>query len=85
MSETAVLSALASALEAVGVDDAADRLAESQEITFEELEIDSLAVIEVVARISTECGIDIPDDELGNFRSPADIVEYCTQPTAKAA
>ena len=54
MLDLAILPALASALEAVGVDDAATRLAESPEITFDELGVDSLAVIEIVARLAAE-------------------------------
>jgi acyl carrier protein len=79
MTESAVLPVLASALEAVGVDDATARLAESSDVTFDQLDVDSLGVIEIVARLSTEWGIDIPDEELATFHSPADILAYCGQ------
>jgi acyl carrier protein len=82
MPEPAINTVLASALEAIGVDDAAARLATSPELTFDELDVDSLAVIEVVARLSSECGVDIPDDELSTLRSPADLLARCHDLTA---
>jgi acyl carrier protein len=85
MTESALLHALTSALEAVGVGEAAARLTESSDATFDQLDVDSLGVIEIVARLSTECGIDIPDDELAKFHSPADILAYCGQRSIRAA
>ncbi len=85
MNESAIPHLLASALESVGVEDALARLAASSDVTFEQLDVDSLGIIEIVARVSTESGIEIPDDELATFHSPADILAYCSQATANAA
>jgi acyl carrier protein len=85
MTESAILHVLTSALEAVGVEDAPARLAGSSDVTFEQLDVDSLGVIEIVARLSTECGIDIPDEELATFQSPADILVYCGDAAINAA
>ena len=85
MTETATLHLLASALESVGVEDALAHLAGSSDVTFEQLDVDSLGVIEIVARISTESGIEIPDEALTTFHAPADILTYCSQVTAHAA
>jgi acyl carrier protein len=85
MTESAIPHLLASALESVGVEDAVARLAGSSDVTFEQLDVDSLGIIEIVARISTESGIEIPDEELAKLHSPADILAYCSKAPAQAA
>ena len=85
MLDPVILPALARALEAVGVDDAATRLADSPDVTFDELGVDSLAVIEIVARLAAEGVVDIPDEELTHLHGPGDIVAYRGRAAAPAA
>ena len=42
----------------------------------EDLEADSLDLVEVIMSIEDEFGLEIPDDKLDNFKTVADVVDY---------
>ena len=42
----------------------------------EDLEADSLDLVEVMMSIEDEFGLEIPDDKLDNFKTVADVVDY---------
>lgn len=42
----------------------------------EDLEADSLDAVEIAMAIEDEFGIQVPDDDLGMFKSVGDIVHY---------
>jgi minimal PKS acyl carrier protein len=76
MNESTLLAALVAGLEAVGVDGAAAVLAERPGVTFADLDVDSLGVIEIAARIEDECGIAVPDADLDDLDSPAAVLDH---------
>ena len=43
---------------------------------FEELDFDSLAIMEIAARIKQEFGLVIPDTEIGNLKTPQVMVDF---------
>ena len=42
----------------------------------EDLEADSLDLVEVMMSIEDEFGLEIPDDMLDNFKTVSDVVDY---------
>lgn len=42
----------------------------------EDLDIDSLTMVEIAIRTEEEFGVSIPDDELSNFKTVGDAVNY---------
>lgn len=42
----------------------------------EDLGVDSLDVVEMLVSIEEETGITVPDDEIMNFKTIGDVVEY---------
>ena len=42
----------------------------------EDLEADSLDVVDLVMTIEDEFGLEVPDEEIENFRSVGDVVRY---------
>jgi minimal PKS acyl carrier protein len=49
------------------------------DITFEELGYDSLAVLEMAARIRQEYGVPMPDEAVEEMKTPLDAVDYMNQ------
>lgn len=45
----------------------------------EDLGADSLDVVELVMNLEDECGVDIPDDDVGGLKSVGDVVDYITK------
>ena len=42
----------------------------------EDFEADSLAVVDLVMSIEDEFGLEVPDDQIENFRTVGDVVRY---------
>lgn len=42
----------------------------------EDFEADSLDVVDLVMSIEDEFGLEVPDDQIENFRTVADVVRY---------
>ena len=42
----------------------------------EDLEADSLDVVDLVMSIEDEYGLEVPDDQIENFRTVGDVVRY---------
>ncbi|MEN9923735.1 MAG: acyl carrier protein [Actinomycetota bacterium] len=42
----------------------------------EDLEIDSLAMVEIAMEVEKSLGIGIPDEQLSNLKTVADVVDY---------
>ena len=59
-------------IEQLGVDEA-DIL---KETTFEELDADSLDIVELVMAIEEEFNLEISDEEVENIKSVGDVVRY---------
>ena len=74
MTQPDTFAVLVDALDAIGVTDGAARLEIQPDVTFTELDVDSLGVIEIVARIESEAGVSIPDDLVDQLKRPADIL-----------
>jgi acyl carrier protein len=85
MTQANVLEVLLAALDAIGVDNAAHALAEDPDVSFAALDVDSLGVIEVVARLEMECGITIPDEDLEGLERPADLLARALVPEGGSA
>ena len=54
---------------------------EEEKVTMEadivdDLEADSLDVVDLVMTIEDEYGVEVPDDQIENFRTVGDIVRY---------
>ena len=47
--------------------------------TFDDLTIDSLAVLEVVSRIQDEYRLRIPDEAVDEMKTPGDVLDYVNQ------
>ena len=47
----------------------------------DELGADSLDVVEILLALENEFGISVPDEEIENFRTPADIQQYILSKT----
>jgi len=76
ITQTDVLTGLAEVLEEVsGV--TADKV--TREATFQDdLEVDSLTMVEVVVACEERFGIRIPDEALENLRTVGDAIDYIT-------
>jgi minimal PKS acyl carrier protein len=60
--------------ECAGVDESVDLSADIGDSPFEELGYDSLAVLEITARIEQEFGVRVPEEE--SLTTPAALIEY---------
>lgn len=49
----------------------------------EDLEADSLDVVDLVMTIEDEFGLEVPDDQIEGFRTVGDVVRYIEENTAK--
>jgi acyl carrier protein len=74
--------ALVAALDGVGVADPAEQLATDPQISFSQLDVDSLGVIEVVTRLEEEFGITIDETVLRDVDRPAGLAPYFVATTA---
>ena len=59
---------------------------EEEKITMEsdivdDLEADSLDVVDLVMTIEDEYGLEVPDDQIENFRTVGDVVRYIEENT----
>jgi acyl carrier protein len=45
----------------------------------DELEIDSLSMVEIIAAVQDEFGVEIPDEHLRDLKSARDVVDYVRQ------
>ncbi|MBA9005519.1 MULTISPECIES: acyl carrier protein [Thermomonospora] len=54
------------------------------QITFEELGYDSLAVLEMAAKVQQEYGIPMPDEAVEQMRTPQEAVDYISGRLATA-
>ncbi len=49
----------------------------------EDLEADSLDVVDLVMTIEDEFGLEVPDDQIEGFRTVGDVVRYIEENTEK--
>jgi minimal PKS acyl carrier protein len=49
------------------------------DITYTDLEFDSLAVLELVTRIQQDFGIPFPDDAVEEMETPRNVLDYVNQ------
>jgi minimal PKS acyl carrier protein len=59
-----------------GVPESVDLADDIGETTFADLGYDSLAVLEMAARIQQEYGVRIPDDAVDEMKTPQSAVDY---------
>lgn len=71
---TDVLAGLAEIVEEVAGVDAADVTADKS--FTDDLDIDSLSMVEIAVQAEDKFGVKIPDDELANLKTVADAVSY---------
>lgn len=57
-----------------GEDEEADLSGDISEVAFEDLGYDSLALMEMAAKISQQYGIRIGDEEAADFQTPGDVI-----------
>lgn len=62
--------------ECAGEDEAALPLEQAAEQPFDELGYDSLALLETHARIRHDFGVELSDDEVGEIKTPRELVDY---------
>lgn len=62
--------------ECAGVDESVDLEADIGDTEFTALGYDSLAVLEVTARIEQEFGIKMPEDDVQGLTTPGSLVDY---------
>jgi len=53
----------------------AQSLEQAPDQSFEELGYDSLALLETSSRIKRDCGIELSEDQLGEIKTPRELVE----------
>lgn len=71
--------------QAGGIDSAADLNDDNADKTFAELDCDSLAVLEVVARIRQEYAVYLSDDAVELLETPRDTIKLVTRQLTGAA
>ena len=49
---------------------------EEDKVIMEDFEADSLDVVDLVMSIEDEFGLEVPDDQIENFRTVGDVVRY---------
>ncbi|WP_181763846.1 acyl carrier protein [Streptomyces albidus (ex Kaewkla and Franco 2022)] len=62
--------------EAAGEGDDVDLGGDIARTPFGELEFDSLALMEMAARIKQEHGVEVPDDDLPELKTPQMMLDY---------
>ena len=74
MTEAEILDKFTTILSDVAGVNAAD--VELGKSLIDDLEIDSLAVVEIAMEVEKALGIGIPDEQLSNLKTVADVVDY---------
>lgn len=74
MTEAEILDKFTTILSDVAGVDAAD--VELGKSLIDDLEIDSLAMVEIAMEVEKALGIGIPDEQLSNLKTVADVVDY---------
>ena len=69
-----ILQGLAAIVEEVAGVDAADVTPEKAFV--DDLDIDSLSMVEIAVQAEDKFGVKIPDDELANLKTVSDAVDY---------
>jgi act minimal PKS acyl carrier protein len=70
---------------AVGVDDSVDLEADILDVGFTELGYDSLAMLEIASKIEKEFPARLPDDAVGDLRTPRLLVDHVNTQLAGVA
>jgi act minimal PKS acyl carrier protein len=85
MNQTFTLDELRELMQAcAGVEDDIDLSADIDDIEFEELGYDSLAVLEVASHVQRKYGVPMPDECVEYMKTPRLAVEYINAQFAKA-
>lgn len=74
MTEAEILDKFTTILSDVAGVNAAD--VELGKSLIDDLEIDSLAMVEIAMEVEKALGIGIPDEQLSNLKTVADVVDY---------
>jgi acyl carrier protein len=77
VSNEEITSGLATIVEEVAGVDAADVTTEKSFV--DDLDIDSLSMVEIAVQAEDKFGVKIPDDELANLKTVGDAVDYITK------
>lgn len=62
--------------EAAGEDESAPLDGDIDQVLFSDLGYDSLALLQLVARVRQEFGVAMPDEAVAQMQTPADAVRY---------
>ncbi|MDA3648931.1 acyl carrier protein [Saccharopolyspora indica] len=77
MSNEEITKGLAGIVEEVAGVDAADVTVDKSFV--DDLDIDSLSMVEIAVQAEDKFGVKIPDDELANLKTVGDAVDYITK------
>ncbi|MCX2731555.1 acyl carrier protein [Saccharopolyspora sp. NFXS83] len=77
MANEEIAQGLASIVEEVAGVDAEDVKVEKSFV--DDLDIDSLSMVEIAVQAEDKFGVKIPDDELANLKTVGDAVDYITK------
>ncbi|MGI8310967.1 acyl carrier protein [Saccharopolyspora sp. ASAGF58] len=77
MSNEEISTGLAAIVEEVAGVDAADVTIDKSFV--DDLDIDSLSMVEIAVQAEDKFGVKIPDDELANLKTVGDAVDYITK------
>ncbi|WP_190817692.1 acyl carrier protein [Saccharopolyspora pogona] len=77
MSNEEISTGLAAIVEEVAGVDAADVTTDKSFV--DDLDIDSLSMVEIAVQAEDKFGVKIPDDELANLKTVGDAVDYITK------
>lgn len=77
MSNEEITQGLAAIVEEVAGVDAEDVTTEKSFV--DDLDIDSLSMVEIAVQAEDKFGVKIPDDELANLKTVGDAVNYITK------
>lgn len=77
MANEEIPQGLASIVEEVAGVDAGDVTIEKSFV--DDLDIDSLSMVEIAVQAEDKFGVKIPDDELANLKTVGDAVDYITK------
>ncbi|PKW15017.1 acyl carrier protein [Saccharopolyspora spinosa] len=77
MSNEEITTGLAAIVEEVAGVDAADVTVDKSFV--DDLDIDSLSMVEIAVQAEDKFGVKIPDDQLANLKTVGDAVDYITK------
>ncbi|WP_188986886.1 acyl carrier protein [Saccharopolyspora thermophila] len=77
MTNEQITEGLAAIVEEVAGVDAADVTTDKSFV--DDLDIDSLSMVEIAVQAEDKFGVKIPDDELANLKTVGDAVDYITK------